>query len=188
MPASECAPQPEVDGHHVGIGRAVLVRTDAERGAERATDEDQEAAAATLGRRLLGHRRFGAEVALDPAFGRVDSSIPGKHAHPTEPDLVRHHAQLIVNVHVVQRRVAVGPEARDQPVIVRVRRQQIAGTQVTGADPLRPRDPLGGPQGLTARKQDDLVHRDHGSAGRARQRDRPVPTRGNRPASRRSCG
>ena len=89
-------------------------------------------------------------VAVMPALGGVIATIGAQHPAATEADL---------EGNLIDRGVAGRHVTGHQPRVVMKRRQQIAGTEVAGADALLPRQPLWGKERRRTRNQHHLTDR-----------------------------
>ena len=170
---SEWAPQPWSKRDHPAVVVGVAVGADAEGVDQRAGHPDQEAAAAAEVGRGLGQRRLGAAVAVVPALGGELAALEREGADPAEAELVGDVADLGLVVGV-ERVVAEGVR-RHQPRVVVGDRQQVAGRQVAGLDPLPVGHPRRRDDRLVAGDQHDLVDGDVLLRGRPGDGDRPAP-------------
>ena len=123
--------------------------------------------------RGLGQRRVGAAVAVVPALGGELASLDGEGAHPAEAEVLGDLADLRLVVGV-ERVVAEGVR-RDQPRVLVADREQVAGRQVAGLDPLAVGHPGRGHDRLVAGDQHDLVDGDRLVPRGAGDGDRPAP-------------
>jgi|GEM_PF-6058459 len=150
---------------HLPVGLGDLVAAHPEAGLQRAGQRQEEPAGATGSRRLPGHRAVRAVLAGEPPVGGLQPAQPRHHPDPAQ-------AQLeggLLDLWVVGEQVG-----RYQPGIVRGARQQVAGAQVAGLQPLAPRHPVRRAQRVLARQQHHLGHRGFGLR-RPHHGDRPVP-------------
>ncbi len=167
-----------LDRDHPAVGTGELIGTDTEGGPQRAGQPDEEAAGPALGRGVLGHLAVRTEVAVLPALGRIQASIPGQHPDPAEAEF---------ETDLLDLRITGVEVARHQPGIIRRGRQQITRAQITRLQPLAPRHPLRGQQRTLAGQQHDLGHARLGLRG-ADQRHRPVPAEVTRQGTRETVG
>jgi len=154
-----------LDRHHPAVGGGELVAADAETGLQGAGQREVETAAATVRRRLLGHRAVRPEVALVPPLGGLGPAEPGEHPHPAEAEFEGDLLDL---------RIAGVGVAGHQPGVVRRGRQQVAGAEVTRLQPLAPRHPGRRQQRAVTRQQHHLGDA-RLTTGRPHHGDRPVP-------------
>ena len=108
--------------------------------------------------RGLGQRRVGAAVAVVPALRGEVAALDGEGADPPEAELLGDLPDLRLVVGV-ERVVAEGVR-RDQPRVLVADRQQVAGREVAGLEPLAVGHPGRGHDGLVAGDQHHLVDGD----------------------------
>ena len=123
----------------------------------------------------------GTLLAVVPALRGQVAALEREHPRPTEAELVDDRCSLVVGA-------LAGEVRRHEPQVVLVGREQVAGRQVAGLDPLAPRHPRRGDDGLVAGQQHDLVDGDGVLAGHVRDRHGPDPAGVARLACRRSSG
>ena len=153
----------EVDDGSVGRH---LVAAHPEHRPQRTGERQEEPAIAADALGGLCHLRAGAVVAVVPALRRLGPAPGTHHRASSQPDL---------GGGLVDLRVAGGHVTGHQPQVVRQRRQQVAGAQVAGPDPLIPGHPLRGQQRLGPGYQHHLADRRMVGTGVTGHHDRPLP-------------
>ena len=155
-----------VDRDDLSVVRCELVRAGTERLPQRTRQRDEKSAGGTRRRCGPSDRRLRSLVTGVPPLDRVDATVERQHPHAPEAHLEGDGRHLFV---------VAGHVRRGKPRVVRLRRQQVADTKVTGTQPFAPRHPGRSEQGVVTRKEDDLFDR-HGLTARdAPERDGPVP-------------
>lgn len=155
-----------VGGHDAAVVGGVLVRAHTEDLPQLPGQRDVEPAGGAL--RGRGHRDGGAGPAdaVVPAGGGPVAALLRQHPDAPEPRLPqRLPVAVLLDLGV----------AGSEPDVVGRGRQQVAGAEVAGTQPLQPRHPLRGEQGVLARQQDALADGHDLGARRPRHGDGPAP-------------
>ena len=125
-------------------------------------------------RRRLGERRLGAAVAVVPALGGEVAALDREGADPAEAEVLGRPARIWA-----LSSASSGSSPKEYVGTSRgsssLDRQQVAGREVAGLDPLAVGHPVRGDDGLVAGDQHDLVDGDVLLPRRAGHGDRPAP-------------
>jgi hypothetical protein len=154
-----------LDRHHLTVGRGDLVGTDAESRPERPLERNEKAAGSTVSRRLFRHRSVRAAIAGIPPVRGIPPAFARKHPNSTKAKLESH----LFDLGIVAQEVG-----RDQPGVIRCRRQEVARAKVARLEPLAPGQPGRGQHRVRTGQQHDLGHR-RLAGRRSAHGDRPVP-------------
>ncbi len=149
----------------VPVGRQ-FIAAHTEHRAERTGQRQEEPAIPADPLGGLRHLRARPVIAVMPALRGPGATPAAHHLTTSEPDL----GSGLVDLRVTGRHIA-----GHQPRVVRQRREQVAGAQVTGLDALIPRQPFRRQQRLGPGYQHHLADRRMVGAGVAGHHDRPLP-------------
>ena len=172
-------PAAVIQGDDAAVVRALPVGADPEDRPQRTGQSDAESAVEALARRLAGHGRRGAAVAVIPPLGGIVSTVLRQHPGATQaelPECLRCQLGLRVGVR------------RDEAGVVRRRGQQVAGREVLRLDAVAVGDPGGRDESSGTGQQHDLVDGDRVGAIGAGHRDGPLPTDVRRVGARKGVG
>ncbi len=151
--------------HQPAISRQ-LVDAHPKRRPDRLRSRHKERTAAAMQGRLLGKNTGRPEIPATPPLLGI------RQPRPTQPRALRGIPARTIRGRRLGRNIR-------EPRVMRLRRQHVTGMKIPGANPLRPRHPIRGLQGLPrgGRHERRLVDRDVLASRRARHHHLPLPPR-----------